>query len=1062
MREIVSFLRMSRRNKTFLTALILFFVCTFPVGAQSLVKGRVTDAQGESLPGVSVMVKGAKTGTVTNIDGDYSIGVTPKDELTFSYVGMQSQTVKVAGKSVIDVRLEDSSLGLDELIVVGYGIQKKSSMTSAVSAIKGDELLTTPSTNITSILGGRLPGVSSVQASGEPGADQASLRIRGSKYNVAYIVDGIPREINDIDPNDIESVSVLKDAAAAAVYGLKGAGGVIIVTTKKGNNGKAKITYSGSVGGSFNANFPQFMDGPQFAHYYNMGDMMDQLANGVIKDRKEYKPKYTGEMVRKMLNNDPTDGWDNVNYMDNVFGTGINSKHNITAQGGNENMRYFASLGYLGQKGNIDNFNYNRYNARTSLESKVAKYWTFNIGLSGAVTDRKTPGFASGGTDGNPDLEEQGWMSIAKQTIGMHPYLPEKMNGLYTATPIKNTGLPQSPLAAIYESGYKKTKGVDVQSNLSLQFDAPWVKGLSAKVTGSYDYATSHNKNLNTPYTVSAINLSTMKFSEAKDPRGKDYNTLGEGQYEATQMVGQAQINYNNIFGKHKVAALVLAEIRQNKENSVSAYAKNINFPDLPEIGLGIPDDSPIDGWSKERRSVGYVFRLNYDYASKYLAEFTGRYDGSYRFAGNVSGKRWAFFPSGSVAWRMSQEDFMSDLTFLNDLKIRASVGLLGNDEVGEFYFLNLYKYGNPLYLNDKLLNALYTYVFANPNLTWENTLTYNAGFDFSMWNGKLGMEFDVFYNYTYNILTTMGGDYPPSMGGYFPTSENYNKMDTKGFEVTLTHHNRFMLGGRVFNYTLTGNLSYAKSRYLKYPDSPNIPEWAKVTGTNMYANYGWIADGLFRTEEEIDNAAWYGSRPNIGDIKYRDMNGDGKIDSQDRGRIGQGSRPQLTYGFNISANWNGIDINAQFTGAALFDISMLGTYYNGYDDNTIWTQTFKENANSPLYLVSNAVSLDNPNGTMPRITAGNLTHGGDNGLASTFWLRNGKYIRLKSAQIGYTLPQKWMNKVGIENLRVFVEGSNLFTIDTLPEGLDPESPEVNNGYYPQQRTVMGGLTLTF
>ncbi|MEG2599762.1 MAG: TonB-dependent receptor, partial [Muribaculaceae bacterium] len=225
---------------------------------------------------------------------------------------------------------------------------------------------------------------------------------------------------------------------------------------------------------------------------------------------------------------------------------------------------------------------------------------------------------------------------------------------------------------------------------------------------------------------------------------------------------------------------------------------------------------------------------------------------------------------------------------------------------------------------------------------------------------------------------------------------------------------------------------------------------------------YGWKDDGLFRTEEEIDNAAWYGSRPNIGDIKYVDINGDGKIDSQDRGRIGRGNRPQITYGLNLSANWNGIDFSAQFTGGALFDVSLLGTYFNGYDDNTIWTQTFKENANSPLYLVQNAVSLDNPNGTMPRITTGTLTHGSDNGLASTFWFRNGKYIRLKSAQLGYTLPKQWMNAVGIQNLRVFVDGSNLFTIDGLPDGIDPESPGVNNGYYPQQRTVMGGLTLTF
>lgn len=1057
-----SYRSISWRSKIFL--IFMFTFLTFPLlaGAQGFVKGTVTDESGNPLIGVTIMVKGTNVGTLTNIDGNYTIKSGPNDELVFSYVGMTTKTVKVNGKSTINVELQENSVGLDELVVVGYGVQKKSSITSAVSAIKGDELLLSPSTNITSILGGKLPGISSVQESGEPGLDQASLKIRGSQYSVSYIVDGIPRQINDIDPNDIESVSVLKDAAAAAVYGLKGAGGVIIVTTKKGNTGSPKITYSGSVGGSFNANFPQFMDGPQFAHYYNMGEMMDQLGNGVIADRSQYKPKYTGEMVKMMLNGDPTDGWDNVNYIDKVFGTGINTKHNITAQGGTENMRYFTSLGYLGQTGNIDNFNYNRYTVRANVESKVAKYWTFNLGVSGNVSDRKTPGFASGGSDNDPDLGEQGWMSIGHQTIGMHPYLPEKMNGLYTATPIRNTGLPQSPLAAIYDSGYKKTNAVDIQTNLSIQFDVPWVKGLTAKATGSYDYSTSHNKNLNTNYSVSAVNLSNFKFSEQTDPRGKMYNSLGEGQVQSTQLLGQLQLNYNKTFGKHSVGALALFEIRDYKSNSLSAYAKNIDFPDLPELGLGEPDDSPIGGYSKASRSMGYVFRVNYDYNNRYIAEVTGRYDGSYKFAGNVAGKRWAFFPSASVAWRMSQESFMADVSFINDLKVRASVGLLGNDAVSEYAFLSKYKFGNPVNINGNFLNSLYTDLIANPNLTWENTLTYNFGFDFNMWNSLLAMEFDVFYNYTYNILTSMGSDYPGSMGGYYPTYANFDKTDARGFEVTLTHRNNFLVAGKRFDYSISGNLSYAKNRYLRHPDSPNIPEWDKVVGSSIDATYGWTADGLYRTEEEIDNSAWYGSRPNVGDIRYVDLNGDGKIDSQDRGRIGRGNRPQITFGLNLSANWNGIDFNAQFTGGALFDVSLLGTYYNGYDDNTIWTQTFKENSNSPLYLVENAVSIDNPNGTMPRITTGTLTHGSDNGLASTFWFRNGKYIRLKSAQLGYTLPDLWMKAVGIQALRVFVEGSNLFTIDGLPDGIDPESPSVNNGYYPQQRTVMGGLTLTF
>ncbi len=1050
--------------------LLASFVCSLflmSMHAQVSVTGTVFDSQNEPLVGASVAVKGTTNGTITDIDGKYLLKMPNANvTLVFSFIGFDKQEVALKGRTSLKVILKDNAKTTDEVIVVGYGTQKKSSLTGSVSQIRGDELLKSPSTNISSMLGGRLPGIASVQESGEPGLDQATLTIRGSRISAVYIVDGMPRSINDIDPNDIESVSVLKDGAAAAVYGLKASGGVIIVTTKKGKEGKSKITYDGSYGVSMNANFPKFMNGPQFAYYYNMADMMDKLASGSISSKDQYVPIFTQDDIAKMQNGDPTDGWDNVDYIDKVFGTGTNQKHNVTIQGGTEQMRYFASLGYLGQTGNIDEFTYRRYNLRTNIDADIARNLKVTLGVAGNVGRRQTPGFASGGTDANSDLGEQGWLSIAHQTIAMHPYLPEKYNGYYTATPARNTGLAQSPLAAIYESGYKKTRSVDLQTNFTLQYNVPWVKGLSLKATGAYDYSTSYNKNLNTPYQVNAIKLpdstSKLGYTLTQDPRSKSSITLGEGQVTSEQLVGQGSLNYINSFGKHNIDLMGLVEIRDNKSNSLSAYAKNISFAELPELGLGVADDDPIGGNSNASRVLGYVFRLKYDYDSKYLAEVTGRYDGSYVFAGNVSGKRWGLFPSGSVAWRISKEDFMSDLTFIDDLKVRASAGLLGNNGVSEYSFLSTYSYDNKVSLNGAMQDALYTSVIANPNLTWEKTLSYNIGYDLSMWNGLFGMEFDAFYNYTYDILQLMGSGYPPSMGKYYPTYANYSKTDAKGFEVLLKHHHKFTLGGKPFAYGISTNITYARNRWLRYPDEANSPEIQKVTGTRINAISGWTAEGLFRSEEEIDNSAWYGSRPNLGDIKYKDINGDGKIDSQDRGRIGRSNTPELTFGINLNAQWNGFDVNAQFTGGALFDVSLTGTYYNGYDDNTIWTQTFKEGANSPLFLVQNAYSIENPNGTFPRITLGSASHGGDNGLASTFWFRDGKYIRLKSAQLGYTIPQNIVKRMGAENLRLFVEGSNIFTISGLPSGIDPESPGVNNGYYPQQKTFMGGITLTF
>lgn len=428
-------------------ALMLVMALPFYGIAQNVISGTVTDEQGDPLIGVSVLVKETKAGVSTDIDGKYSVRTAKGQTVVFSYIGMVTQEIKVGASRTIDVVMEPTAESLDEVVVVGYGKQKKSTITGAVSAIKGDELLTAPTTQLTQMLGGKVAGISSIQTSGEPGQDQASLRIRGSNKAVTYIVDGVPRSINEIDPNDIASLSVLKDAAATAVYGLNAAGGVIIVTTKKGNTGTPRVTYDGSIGVSMNANFPEFMDGIQFMNYYNMADLMDQLANGSITDRSQYVPKFNQEMFKKVANNDPTDGYDNYDYIGKVFGTGMTTKHTVSMQGGTENHTYYASIGYLGQEGNIDNFKYNRYSMRFNLESKLAKYWTLQMGASGFVSDNKQPGYNSGGADNG--TYEAGYMSIAHQTIAMHPYLSPMMDGYYTGVLSNNGSNPNSPLAAI-------------------------------------------------------------------------------------------------------------------------------------------------------------------------------------------------------------------------------------------------------------------------------------------------------------------------------------------------------------------------------------------------------------------------------------------------------------------------------------------------------------------------------------------------------------------------------------------------------------------------------------
>ena len=1066
--KILRLKRTLSQRKKILIILPILFLFILPCFAQNAITGIIRDHSGNPLPGVSVSIKGSsKTGTISSIDGKYNINAPDEAVLVFSYIGMKPQQESVKGRKTIDVTLNEDHSTLNDVVVVGYGIEKKQSLTGAVSSIKGTELLESPSTNVSSLLGGRLPGISSIQTSGEPGNDQANLRVRGSQYSVLYIIDGMPRDINDIDPNDIESISVLKDGASAAVYGLNAAGGVVIVTTKSGKEGKTTLQYDGQFGISVNANFPKFMNGPQYAHYYNMADMMDKLANKSIASEDDYTPVFSDKDIKAMTNGDPNDGWDNVNYIDKVFGTGFNMKHNVSLQGGTESTHYYVGSGYMDQKGNIDNFTYRQYNVRTNIDSKVGKHFSVIFGAAGTIGRRSTPGYSSGGADdGSEGTGEVGYLSIVHQVIQMHPFLPETYNGQYTSTLPNNSSVAYSPLAAIHKSGYKKTRSFELNSNFSIQYDAPWLTGLTLKATGSYDYLSSLSKNLDTPYNTYYKTWSDLDhFNLATDPRGYTTNHVSEGQYNTEQLVGQISAEYANRFGLNNVDAMILAEERDWKCNDFAAYAERVAFAELPELSFGtaLSTGSPISSSSIHTRSAGYVFRLKYDYDNTYLAEFSGRYDGSYKFNGNISSKRWGFFPSLSLGWRISNMPFLKNASWIDDLKLRTSIGLSGNsDDISAFSYLDTYSYGSNVILNNNSYSSVYTSVIANPNLTWAKVRSQNIGLDATFWRGKLGIEFDYFYNLNYDLLSAMGADMPPSMGGYYMTYANNNRYDVKGLELTLSHRNAFNVCSKPFIYQINLNISTEKSKWLRYPDSPNAQSWQKTVGTSVGSYSAWIADGIFKSEDEITHSAWYGTRPNVGDIKYKDLNGDGVIDSKDEAITARSNRPQITSGLNLSGSWNGFDCAVLFTGGFKFAVSLLGTYYNGYDDNTIWTQTFKDGANSPLWLVEKSYSTENPNGTYPRLTLSQTSHGGDNGLASTFWMRSGDYVRLKSAQIGYTLPKAWMRSTSIQKVRIFLEGSNLFTLDRLPKGVDPESPRVNNGYYPQQKTYMAGITMTF
>lgn len=1024
-----------------LSILTLLLLVGTLVHAQEKITGVVLDVFDEPLTGASVVVKGTNVGTITDIDGKFAINAARSKTIVVSFVGFRTKEISLRNKNYVKIILEEDTETLDEVVVVGYGTQKKVSVTAAVSQVSGKELLKAPVSNITNMLGGRLPGVISLQQSGQPGADASSLLVRGSAAK--YVVDGIERDFSEIDPNDIESISVLKDASSAAVYGLN-ASSVIIVTTKRGAKSAPNITFNASYGVSKNAMMMDMLDGPQYAYWYNKAREMDGDT-----------PVFTIDKVEKMKKG--IDGWGNTNWYKETFGTGFNQNYNVNASGGTEKIKYFVSLGYFDQEGNVDGFNYNRMNIRSNIDTEVAKNLTLSFDLAGRIEKRKQPGYSA---------DPNAWNNIPQQALRAHPYVPTYRDGLPISTRTASTYI--NPLSGASESGYNKNKNNILQTNLSLNYAVPFVEGLSVKFMVAYDYLDQTRKAFSTPYETMVASMPStvggdLSYSRAYDARGDEASLL-ESFAHNYNLTTNASISYIQSFGKHNLNVLGLFESKKNRSNAFSAQGFGYDIYELDELGFAnMKDKNAIGGYSGESRQAGFMGRINYDYASKYLAELSLRYDGSYLFGGkNINGDRWVLTPAASFGWRLSEEKWFDDYRdIVDNLKLRGSVGLTAlTGGISPYFYLDrMMMINNIAVIGGKPVNGLNTSKPANIDLTWAKSLQYNIGFDASLWNGLLGVEFDLFYKYIYDLPTPVSATYPDSYGGYVPGYENSNKQDHKGFELRLYHNNSI---GEV-NYQIGFNASYTKRRWLKYNDSPNTPDWLKLTGKEVGSQIGFISSGLFRSQEEIDNSALIpGKAVKVGDIRYVDRNGDGKITyDQDRGYIGKSSYPKLIAGINLSAEWRGIDFSCLWQGAFGRDVALTGVYSSGVMDNTSLTKPFYHGGNSPTYLLERSWTPENPSGEFPRLAL--VSASSNNAFSSSFWYRNGNYLRLKNLQIGYSLPKRVLSVMGIENLRIYVEGQNLLTFSELNKyNIDPEQPGVSNGYYPQQRIYSCGVKLTF
>ena len=992
------------------------------------ITGRILDENGEPLIGVSVMLKGTSNGTITNIDGDYTLSgdITDKSVLEVTYIGMKKQEITVGNRTRINITMTSDNEMLDEVIVVGYGTQRKGNLTGSVSAIKSEKLTIAPIGNVTNALAGQLPGLIVKQTSGIPGSDGSTLRIRGFDAPLV-IVDGIEGDFNNIDASQIESISILKDGAAS-IYGARAGNGVILVTTKRGIDSKPVISLNTSFTLQGQTNVIKPGSSGQRAEWLreehiNKGLPMEQVP-------------YTEEQIQKYYNGtDPN--YLNSDWYDAVIRDWApQQNHNLSIRGGSNKIKYYGYIGYNDQETIVKTGggSYKRYNVQSNIDAKITDRLSFTLDMLLTKENQFFPTVGSGFGHSN-------FWSIIYDSDPRYPiYLPDRSKLSYGGLSYGNALFASNTNLG----GYSDTDKNRIRANGGLIYEFKYVKGLKAKMSISYDTYNQNYKYFNKQGKFYAYNIDsdTYTFERAsQDPTGVT-EVFGRG-YSLTQ---QYSLQYERLFKeKHRVSALALFETIDYNDKNVETGRTGFMSTILDQLFAGNGTTSFNNGWESEMGRASWVGRINYSYMDKYLIETILRADASAKFPQN---SRWGYFPSVSLGWVLSQESFMKSLKAIDNIKLRASYGESGNDNVGSFKYLAGYAFDGSYKIGDEIKSGLYAVGLANPILTWETMKIYNGGIDLSFFNRKLYGTVDAFYRVRDGIPGSRSVSLPSSFGAELPL-ENLNSIDTRGWELNLGTSGNF---GN-FMYDISGNLSWARSKWRKYDEpiysDPDQERIYKREGRWTDVRYGYISDGLFTSQAEIEALDFTykdlngNSSLRPGDIKYVDLNGDKVLDWKDQKEIGKGTLPTWTYGFNMNFKYHGFDLSALFQGAfgytTYIDLTKAASTLK-YDNR--WTE--KEN---------------NPNSLVAR-PGGAST----NKYYSDFNNHNTAYLRLKNLSIGYELPKGLVSKAGIQQLRIYIAGTNLFTLSSLHKyGVDPEVPEGSPAYYyPQQRTLSVGLNLSF
>jgi TonB-linked SusC/RagA family outer membrane protein len=1017
----------------------------------SQVSGRVTNTQGEPLPGVTVIVKGTTRGTTTNTEGNYALsGVNPGETLVFSFVGMKMQEVAVTGKTQMNITMEEESVGLEEVVAIGYGEKRRVNMTGSVASVNSEVLESRPITNAVTAIQGIMPGLTVQRSSGQPGSEGFDLNVRGfSSVNGGnsplVMIDGVAGDINLLNPDDIASISVLKDASAS-IYGARAAGGVILVTTKGGQKGMPKIGYSTNFAISKLAGM---METP---NHYQMA-VMDNEAN----IHNGAAPMYTPDLLEKVRVGDPNPiphpvygsaGWmlffTSTDWRDAVFENGFQQKHTVNVSGGGENSSYYLSGTFSDQQGVIKygDDNNKRYNLRMNYDYDFTKWLKLETKVAFENQNRSD----IGGVGSNGTVWPNG---IMYETIFGMPNHP-----IYTQSGEKYfaQGGWGNAVAQAKEGETASFKNRNFNTNFKLIADV--AEGLKLNLQAGINLATVNNKDIANSHPLYVWDESAIAYYSIANP---DQTYLY--QYNSTNtyrnFTGYAQ--YNKTFSEHhRLDVMAGISHEENDFEEFSAGRTNFITDDGWELDLGSTDNMTNNGGGYHWAIESVFSRISYSFKDKYLIEANLRYDGSSRFDRDT---RWGLFPGASLGWRISEEAFMQNLTFLNDLKIRASYGETGNQEGIAYYdYIQLINIGReypyPFGQGGRDQSAFPGNIVA-PDRTWETVAVNNIGLDATLFSSSLDFSFDYFVKKNKDMLIPVTY---PSMLGDIPPSSNAGEMRTRGFETSVRYTKK--MGD--FSWSVKAMLSDAKNELTDYGGQDTyvlgLNEHREGYPINTYFAYEF--DGLIRTQEELDAYKQLGGVPGdigIGDARFKDLDGDGNISiyssipgsDGDVKNVGSTS-PRYTYGVNLDLKWKNFDLGIFVQGVGKRTLFRVGEYAMPWSD--WWRQP-------PLFYYMKTWNEDRPDAKYPRLTHGNIRYW--NYQASTLQAVNAAYLRLKNLQVGYTLPSSLLSKLYIQRARVYFSGFDLFEIHKVKGGWDPESND--SGFnYPFQRLYSLGLDLTF